>query len=284
MIAKDRFTLFFGIVVALAACGPEGGRDPSSEARRYADAVCDAAVSCGCSLLWANDETCRDELVRRFDDARDRGNELDETCLDMVETSLAQDPCANALVADQANAMCMTLQGDRAQGETCSGFANLPLIQGNECAGDGACWLGVCLPPEARENPSPAEGAACWSEQTFSCGFDDLFCDADGRCRSAAAIGEPCGNLWGCETCADETCTATSYCAGARPNAEALGTCAVRPRLGEPCDARDWLPCAPTQDDGRFTWCDPAQSVCVEGPDPPVVCNLLLSPDSWRGD
>lgn len=251
------------LIIGIVACKPERQPPPSAEAERYATAVCEAAVECGCASSLAPHEECLTTLMSRFDDLRDEGLEIDEDCFAELFKALNEDPCGETMITNPFTA-CAALFSDQKEGQSCTprnGY--LPLLLADDCE-EGICYDGSCL----AEGPRPFIdlGERCENEH-FTCSPPG-YCSAAGYCAAQQQPDERC-DAFGC--------IAEHYCKGARQ--DRLGTCTPWVPLGETCDPLDYMPCewGTRYVDGwtvtDLRWCDPATNTCVERH--AQVCNAL---------
>jgi hypothetical protein len=193
--------------------------------------TCSVAFDCGCpDLPWPDEEACLELLALRIADtqtvAADAALRYDGVCVaQRLERSEAA-ACRTEDVDDLRDAACAeackAYVGTVEAGGTCQRFGITvdldDCAQGLRCGDDK-----TCVPLCETAAPRP-EGDRCMAgiEVLGPCEAD-LFCDAvDGRCRVAAAVGEPCN---------DRPCAGDAVCdLGQEPR-----ICVPRRDTGEAC-------------------------------------------------
>lgn len=258
------------VLVALAgcACGPEKGREPTEEGRRYAAGVCSAFAECGCVARYSSDETCEADLAARFDDVLEDGDlRILPGCLDELLDGEALNDC---LPPEQWPSVgsCAVLQGEQDVGQSCSDRQALPGLAIAECKQgllcvDGRCWS------EDPHAPAKDLGDSC----DTSCHSQFLYCGLeDGKCHTEVEPGGACDSTRACTFVPEKG----AYCQGLGSAGE-IGTCAPKIALGGNCDPLDSWPCA---SETESTWCDPATQTCVNGG--PGICSFVDdNPVTW---
>jgi hypothetical protein len=198
-------------------------------------ATCSTAFDCACPLApWPDEATCEQAVAQRTSDtamvAAEAGLRYDGVCVARILDRIDRLGCRADDVEVERDAACAeackAYVGTIAAGETCQRFGVTvdldDCAQGLYCSDDRIC-VPLCEPVEPL-----AEGDRCMAgiEVLGECDAD-LFCDpVDGRCRVAAAVGEPCD---------ERPCAAVAMC----DLAQQPRTCVPRADAGQPCTTSD---------------------------------------------
>lgn len=234
--------------LGLVGCGPgQGAAPPSSQAQRYADAICSAREVCDCEDgRFASMSACEEQIVAAFTDAEIE-LEIDQGCLDALLTSGTMTACSN-WSAGTVDWQCPVLVGSQQAGQACSNHWDmLPLVVA-ECDEGLSCIGAVCR--AAAPVPHTVEvGDPCVAQDLVPCPGVGLYCSvsAGNVCAIKAGMGSACVESYGCEP--------LLYCEGL--GAAGTGSCASVKELGETCDPKDWWACSPD------AWCDATSSTCI---------------------
>jgi hypothetical protein len=198
-------------------------------------ATCATAFDCACPRApWPDPATCEQALGQRTDDtamvAAEVGLRYDGVCVARRLQRIDRLGCEAEDVDDERAAACAeackAYVGTIEAGQTCQRFGVTvdldDCAQGLHCSDDRTC-VPLC------EGVEPlAEGERCMAgiEILGECDAG-LFCDpADGDCRVAASLGEPCDQ---------RPCAADGFC----DLAQQPRTCVPRANAGERCSTHD---------------------------------------------
>lgn len=271
------------------ACGPSVDDDkppelPSEEGRRYAEALCKAIETCGCAQPFGTMDACETEYRARFDNLLEAKFDVSRECFEGWLDDIQADPCGAELPPPGDPFPCASLRGGKKKGASCRAHLGLvPLgidvwpLRADECGTGLSCLDAQCVEtPQTNEIGTfgmLGEGDPCGPTYLAFCTpWRELYCDStEGVCRERKPLGAECSSAWGCEAC-DGDVGDSLHCEGATPTGP--GTCAVLPRVGEPCDPMAMVACGACDNEG---WCDPATSTCVQG-DAPRLCTRLAAP------
>lgn len=276
-----------GLALGFVACGPTPAEEratpelPTEEGRVYAEAICTAIETCGCSPRIDPTRDCNETFHQRFDALVADGFTVAPECFEDWLAALEGDPCQAEPPPPNGSFPCASLHGTKGQGATCEAHLGIDPIGGevwplraDECATGLSCIDARCAatPPQPESPLFTLElGDPCGWTRTERCPWREMYCDADANvCRERETLGGACSPGECGDSCADGG--APLFCDGATTTRP--GTCVPRPAVGDPCDASRIVVCGSCEQTG---WCDPATSVCVEGSAPPL-CSLL----AWK--
>lgn len=255
----------------IASCSRDTVTDGEADARRFAEAVCKAAETCGCAPALPSGSACTDHYSDLFLRAFDTGLRVEKKCFSNFLSVLAKDPCL--VDPDWATSMheCFAMQGTQGRDEACSTHPELASMRVDDCQGTLVCRKGMCGEPSLS---SLEIGDPCVPEPPYqACGLG-LYCDLEGICHEYANEGERCDSAW--------ACLPGWYCPGAASGSPS--TCQPSLQRGDTCDVAEFQQCGiePSDVVGAATtrrWCDPTTSTCEIGRS--FLCDALNDPVNW---
>jgi hypothetical protein len=263
------------MIGSVIACSRETVTDPHEDATRFAEAVCEAAETCGCADGSWSASPCVEHHTELFLAAVDAGLRVERDCFEKFLAAFDGDPCLVNPEWLAAREQCWSMRGDKQQSESCTTHPDLASMRVDECGDGFACTNGVCDIEGVL--PDTEVGAPCVPEPpNQACGFG-LTCSLDGVCHEYSESGEACDSSWACNIDPGQ------YCPGAAPGQPS--TCQPALELGESCDPAEFRQCRIDYEHGENTstihprWCNPATRVCEEGWS--VLCSALADPVNW---
>ena len=256
-------------LVALVGCGGGPTHSPEDDARRFADAVCNAAQVCECAPGPWNEEPCAKHHEELFLAAIERGSEVQRDAFDEYLAELERDPCLTDADWATKRTEADQLQGEREAGEECTRHPALASLRVDECGGELVCHNGVCADPE--QLAVPVANEACVPEPPDEVCGEGLYCGLDHVCHLRSADGVACDSSW--------SCFGPSYCLGAAPDDPSI--CRPALDLGDVCDPAEFRQCGHETVDGvkMLRWCDARTMRCEEGRS--LLCDALNDPVNW---
>jgi hypothetical protein len=115
------------------ACGPEA--EPEDErAREYGQNLCAAIDDCGCEARLESRDECVEEFAARVQGELNKGAEINDDCFASVIEAL--DACTTP------ETVCVAVQGDRREGESCTSASEFGPLQVNQCSPELICRAG----------------------------------------------------------------------------------------------------------------------------------------------
>ena len=217
---------------------------------------------CGCSDdRFSSFADCQAQIADAFDAEIAAGAKVDEACFDQTLASDSLNGCT-AWVWEPEDWGCPALVHSKPEGAPCSLPTGLRPMRVAMCGPGLVCSQGVCTPDTGE--PIPPKAYAAGDPCTPSDGCGGMYCGYDHRCHERGGSGASCDHPHGCD--------GALYCQGLGEGLAngSQGICVEWNQPGDPCDPRDWVPCAsPNWPDEAYA-CDPSENRCA--PDQPGIC------------